>query len=157
MKKTGKSIIAAICLLAALLLACPQSSAQPHGKGGWQDKMKAERVAYLTEAMGLTSSEAEKFWPVYNEMEVERKASFKKVMEAYKELDEAVEAGKPESEVSALLYNYLKCAEASHSVESRYLPRITKILSMEKVARLFLGEEEFRRQQITRWKGGGPK
>lgn len=152
MSNIGRKIIVVVIMLASMMLVSPQSSSQPHGRGAWQDKMKAERVAYLTEAMGITSSEAEKFWPIYNEMDAERKSSFGKVMRSFKALNDAVKAGKPEAEISELLSNYLKANAASRAVELKYVPRFNKILSVEKVAKLFVGEEEFRRQQIHRWK-----
>lgn len=157
MRNIGKKIIVVVLMLASMMLLAPQSSSQPHGRGGWQDKMKAERVAYLTDAMGITSSEAEKFWPVYNEMDAERKSSFEKVMRSFKALNDAVKAGKPEAVISELLNNYLKANAASRAVELKYVPRFNKILSVEKVAKLFVGEEEFRRQQIHRWKENCPK
>lgn len=157
MRNIGKKIIVVVLVLASMMLVAPQSSSQTRGKGGWQDKMKAERVAYLTDAMGLTSSEAEKFWPVYNEMDAERKSSFEKVMRSFKALDDAVKAGKPESELSVLLDNYMKASTASRGVEAKYIQKFNKILSVEKVAKLFVGEEEFRRQQIHRWKEDCPK
>ena len=78
--------------------------------------MKAERVAYLTAAVNLTPAEAEKFWPVYNNMERERRASFGKVMKAYKALDEGIKAGKTEKEISVLLNNYVNAIKDSRSV-----------------------------------------
>ena len=157
MKNIGRKIIVVALVLASMMLVAPQSSSQPHGRGAWQDKMKAERVAYLTDAMGITSSEAEKFWPVYNEMDAERKSSFEKAMRSFKALNDAVKAGKPEAVISELLNNYLKANAASRAVELKYVPRFNKILSVEKVAKLFVGEEEFRRQQIHRWKEDCPK
>lgn len=157
MNNIGKKIIIVAVLLASFVFASPLLSSQPHCRGGWQDKLKAERVAYLTDAMGLTSSEAEKFWPVYNEMDAERKSSFGKVMKSFKALNDAVKAGKPEAVISELLNNYLKANAASRAVELKYVPRFNKILSVEKVAKLFVGEEEFRRQQIHRWKEDCPK
>lgn len=157
MSNIGRKIIVVTIMLASMMLVSPQSSSQTRGKGGWQDKMKAERVAYLTDAMGITSSEAEKFWPVYNEMDAERKSSFEKAMRSFKALNDAVKAGKPEAVISELLNNYLKANAASRAVELKYVPRFNKILSVEKVAKLFVGEEEFRRQQIHRWKEDCPK
>lgn len=157
MSNIGRKIIVVVIMLASMMLVSPQSSSQMHGKGGWQDKMKAERVAYLTDAMGITSSEAEKFWPVYNEMDAERKSSFEKAMRSFKALNDAVKAGKPEAVISELLNNYLKANAASRAVELKYVPKFNKILSVEKVAKLFVGEEEFRRQQIHRWKENCPK
>lgn len=67
------------------------------------EKMKTEKIAFLTSAMDLTPAEAEKFWPVYNDMENERRASFKKNMVAFKALDEGLKAGLPEKEISVLV------------------------------------------------------
>ena len=139
-----------------LILAVPTMEAQDKKKD-WKDRWKAEKIAYITDAMELTSAEAEKFWPVYNEMDAERKSSFEKVMRSFKALDDAVKAGKPESELSVLLDNYMKASTASRGVEAKYIPKFNKILSVEKVAKLFVGEEEFRRQQIHRWKEDCPK
>jgi hypothetical protein len=36
------------------------------------EQIKAKKVAFITEEIGLTSLEAEKFWPVYNELEKQR-------------------------------------------------------------------------------------
>ncbi len=44
----------------------------------------------------------------------------------------------------------------SRSVEAKYVPMFTKILSVEKVAKLFIGEEDFRRQKIGHWNAGKP-
>ena len=113
--------------------------------------MKAERVAFLTTAMELTPAEAEKFWPVYNSMEAERRASFGKVMRAYKALSDGVAAGKTDKELEVLVNDYTTANKNSHSIEAKYTPQLMKVLSVSKVAKLFVAEEEFRRQQIGRW------
>ena len=155
MKTTGRYIIAAIAVLFSISMSF-NASAGCHGDNGWQERMKAERVAYLTTAMNLTPAEAEKFWPVYNNMENERRASFGKVMKAYRALDEGIKAGKTEKEISVLLNAYMTAVKNSRAVESKYVPMFTKILSVEKVAKLFIGEEEFRRQKIGHWNAGKP-
>lgn len=155
MKTTGRHIIAAIAVLFSISMSF-NASAGCHSDNGWQERMKAERVAYLTAAMNLTPAEAEKFWPVYNNMERERRASFGKVMKAYKALDEGTKAGKTGKEISVLLDNYVNAIKDSRSVEAKYVPMFTKILSVEKVAKLFIGEEEFRRQKIGHWNAGKP-
>ena len=40
-----------------------------HAQQDKHEKIRAFKTAYLTEQLSLTSSEAEKFWPVYNEYE----------------------------------------------------------------------------------------
>src|SRR6476660_7690060 len=38
-----------------------------------KEKINAARIAYITERLGLTPEEAEKFWPVYREYSQKRK------------------------------------------------------------------------------------
>ncbi len=147
MKRFSKYFIVAVLALFSLA----RTAVFAHQEGDWREKMRAERVAFLTTAMELTPAEAEKFWPVYNSMEAERRASFGKVMRAYKALSDGVAAGKTDEELEVLVNDYTTANKNSHSIEAKYTPQLIKILSVSKVAKLFVAEEEFRRQQIGRW------
>lgn len=147
MKRFSKYLIVVVLALFSLT----RTAVFAHQEGDWQEKMKAERVAFLTTAMELTPAEAEKFWPVYNSMEAERRASFGKVMRAYKSLSDGVAAGKTDKELEVLVNDYTTANKNSHSIEAKYTPQLVKVLSVSKVAKLFVAEEEFRRQQIGRW------
>ncbi len=147
MKRFSKYLIVVVLALFSLT----RTAVSAHQEGDWQEKMKAERVAFLTTAMELTPAEAEKFWPVYNSMEAERRASFGKVMRAYKALSDGVAAGKTDRELEVLVNDYTTANKNSHSIEAKYTPQLMKVLSVSKVAKLFVAEEEFRRQQIGRW------
>lgn len=143
-----------IVMFAALLLAAPLSGlwGQDKGKSDWQERWKAEKVAFLTDAMDLSSAEAEKFWPVYNRSEKEKKEAFQKMIAAYKALDDALNAGKDEAEIQKLLDKYLDAQQLDKGINKKYTAEYRKILSGKKVAQLFIAEEEFRRQQIHRLK-----
>lgn len=138
-------------MLAVLLLTVQPSSAGCYRDRENHDRMRAEKVAYLTAAMDLTPAEAEKFWPVYNDMEKARKEAFRKVMVAYDALKKGLSEGKSEKEISTLLNRYVEAMRTSRDVEARFTPQLTRIVSVEKVAKLLIGEEEFRRMQIGRW------
>ena len=75
-----------VALSAMLLLGAFTCLAQGKpDKKEWKEKIKAEKVAYLTDYMDLTSAEAQKFWPVYNQAESEKMEGFKNTMDAFKE------------------------------------------------------------------------
>lgn len=158
MKIIGKLLT----VVAALFITFGAVNARSGQDKDWQDKMKAERVAFLTSSMELTPAEAEKFWPIYNSMESERRASFGKMMRAYKALEDALEAGKTEKEITELLNAYLQTNEDTHNIDAKYVPMFRKVISETKIAKLYVAEEQFRRQQIGRWggdrdgKGGKP-
>ena len=56
----------ALSLAFVFMSAQPSSACCAYDKAS-HDKMRAEKVAYLTAAMDLTPAEAEKLWPVYND------------------------------------------------------------------------------------------
>ena len=115
MRKIQYLIIGMLMLLS--FSAGAQNASGRHKE--WQEKMKAEKIAYLTDAVGLTSAEAEKFWPVYNKAEMERFQAFRKIMETYKALDEAVKAGKKDKEIEKLLDAYLSSLSAEKAIDAR--------------------------------------
>lgn len=145
-----------IILFATALLFALTSFAQPKDKGrhDWREKMKAEKIAYFTEAMDLTTEEAESFWPVYNQVFKEIKHSHGKVFEKFKALDEALESGK--GDIEKLLKEYLAAQADAHKLEDAAYERFVKVLSVEKIAKLYIAEENFRRQQFQKLNPGGP-
>ena len=145
MEKITKTLLFIIMTLAFTWSAAGQ---ERNKKNDWQDRIKAEKIAYLTDAMDLTSAEAEKFWPVYNRAEAETRACWKLVMEAYRALEASIESGKDDEEIKDLLDKYLDAQEAGDGIERKYTTEYRKILSNDKIARLYIGEENFRRQQI---------
>lgn len=151
-------------VLAAAAISMAPSFAQGHdssnnngGKDGWQQKIRVERIGFITAEVGLTSDEAEAFWPVYNKYQDERMASFKKSMDAYVALDKALEEGKPAKEINSLLQEYIDCGKVPYEIDSRYLPKFRSILSEEKVAKVYMAEEKFRRSQIQKLGNFGPR
>lgn len=139
-----------LLILSVLILAVPGIGAQDKGKKDWNDRWKAEKIAYLTDAMDLTSGEAEKFWPIYNKCECEKKNSFKAVVAAYKALDEALRNNKSDEEIKNLLDKYIETQNLGKDIDKKYIAEYRKVLPGKKVARLYVAEESFRRQQIHR-------
>lgn len=139
-----------LLILSILIVSTSAIGAQDKGKKDWNDRWKAEKIAFITDAMELTSAEAEKFWPVYNKCESEKKKSFKAMVNAYKALDEAIKAGKDAGEIDSLLDKYIEAQSSGKDIDSKYIAEYRKILPGKKVAKLYIAEESFRRQQIHR-------
>ena len=130
-------IIRLIAAAAAIAISAGAMSAQDK----WQERINNEKIAFLTSEMDLTTQEAQAFWPIYNEAKNEKEKLFREVMKAYKALDEGIKAGKTENEA-----------------DERYMQSCLKVLPAEKVARLLIGEEKFRRNQIHKLhRDDGPK
>lgn len=137
-------------ILSILATTVSGAGAQNKEKRDWNDRWKAEKIAFLTDAMDLTSAEAEKFWPVYNKCDNEKREAFKAMVNAYNALDNAINAGKGADEIDSLLNRYIDAQNYSKEIEKKYITEYRKILSSKKVAKLYIAEESFRRQQIHR-------
>ena len=146
-----KRYISAIAAIFIMTLTFQVASAQPNqGNNGWEDRWKAAKVGFLTDYIGLTSAEAEKFWPIYNKAEQERQNNVKAMFDAYEALENAIKAGKSDKEIKSLLNDYVAAQQADRSLEAKYIAEYRRILSETKVAKIYLGEEQFRRSQINR-------
>ena len=143
-------------LIIATMLACFGISAQAHKGCGkdWKDKMNSEKIAFLTAEMDITPEEAQVFWPVYNQVEKEKDAAFEEVIKTYKALSAAVEQN---AEISKCLDAYLKAQEKMRETDNNAAEKFKAVLPVEKVAKLYLGEEKFRRQHIRKLHNKGDK
>lgn len=126
------------------------ANAANNSQGDWKQRIMSEKIAFLTMEMGITPAEAQAFWPVYNQVDKERDEAMLKVFQSFKALEDAVSAGKSEKEVSKLLDTYLDALEQQGKIETQASEKYEKVLSVEKLAKLYVGEEKFRRQQVRR-------
>lgn len=136
----------------SLMLSVSDASAfdQRRGNDGWKQKMMSEKIAFLTTEMELTPKESQKFWPVYNEVNKEKDEAMHEVFKTYMELSQAVEGGASDNEIEKKLNNYLDALKAQRKADNMADEKFLKVLPMEKVAKLYVAEEKFRRWQIHR-------
>lgn len=120
----------------------------------WKKKLLSEKIAFLSAEMDITPEEAQAFWPIYNQVNKEREKATFEVFGAYKELSKAVDENRPEKEIGQLLEKYLKAQENQRKVEGQVAEKYSKVLPMDKVAKLYVGEEKFRRNHIRKLHGG---
>ena len=141
------SVLLTLTLLGSLAFA--QGRQNKKDGNDWREKMRAEQVAFITSELDLTESEAQAFWPVYNEVQKQRREAFKASTQAYKALNKGIEG----EEVNALLEAYLDAKKAAEAIETEAIARYKKVLPVNKVAKLIVAEENFRHQQIGKLGG----
>lgn len=140
----------AFLIIATCLLSSTSVFGQPKHNEDWKEKIFAEKVAFLTVELDLTATEAQTFWPVYNQINKEKDEATKNVIGAYKAMREAIDSGKSQKEISALLDRYLDATAKQRELDNGIGDRYKAVLPVEKVARLYVGEEKYRRQHIRR-------
>jgi hypothetical protein len=112
------------------------------------EKLNAYKIAFFTRRLNLTSGEAEKFWPVYNEfqnkrivIQTERQSLNRNVNQNMLNMSE-----KEMTETGDRLIS-LQIQEASLSQE--YHKKFREILSPAKVLRLYQAENQYRIQLLN--------
>jgi hypothetical protein len=112
------------------------------------DKLNAYKIAFFTRRLNLTSGEAEKFWPVYNEfqnkrivIQTERQSLNRNVNQNMLNMSE-----KEMTETGDRLIS-LQIQEASLAQE--YHKKFREILSPVKVLRLYQAENQYRIQLLN--------
>ena len=152
-----KKVISVLCALVVLSLGAFAQGPQGPRRGadnGWRERVRAEKVAFLTEEIDLTESEAQVFWPIYNEIQKAQRDGFEAVKNAYDAMAKGVEEKKGSKEMEKLVKAYIDAKEKNEGIETKYLNKLLKVLPAEKVARYYVAEEKFRHQQIGRLGNG---
>lgn len=105
-----------------------------------REKIRAAHAAYITERIGLTSSESERFWPVYREYNEKRR-----------ELRQQLRASNhAEADHQKLLELDLKLKQQELDLEKDYTGRLQQIIPAEKLVKLRQAEMDFRRLILRR-------
>jgi hypothetical protein len=111
-----------------------------------QEKINNLRIAYLTEKLGLSSDQAEKFWPVYREFSQERMKLRNEIKEAQRGIDPNNPDPKKQQELIDLS---LKVKQREVDLEKDYSGRLLKVISAQQVLNLRKAEQEFRAMMIN--------
>ena len=147
----------AMVISTVVLLMTSVLSAQSQNKEDWKERLMSEKIAFLTAELNITPQEAQVFWPVYNQVNKEKDELMRKVFACYKELSAAIKENKSAKETGVQLDKYLDALEKQREAENSMPDKYKKVLPVEKVAKLYIAEEKFRRQQINRLHSGPQK
>lgn len=110
-----------------------------------KDKVEALRIAFISKRVELTTAEAEKFWPVYNEYNDKLKAIKRNLRQSYRKKAETLN----DKEAEELYYLDLQSKQAETDVHKVYSEKIKTIIGVKKVVKLRVAEEEFKREIIN--------
>ena len=147
-----RMITLAVCLIAATALF-----AQPHRPGEEQrkrdfERIKSEKIAFITAELDLSPEEAQVFWPVYNQCWKEMLESHKTMMDSFKALRGKKGEELSDKELEARLDAYVAASKANSQVMADWYPKFKKVLPIQKVAKLYQAEEAFQMRMINNLK-----
>ena len=109
-----------------------------------REEIKAQKVAFITEKVNLTAAEAQKFWPLYNEMEAKKQEIMRDARQLRK--DNKGESINYEQTNDTKINAKIKEAE----LEKEYYLKFKTILSAEKIYNLYKAEKDFQKELLGR-------
>lgn len=129
-------------------------SISAQGNKGSKEKIKALKISYLTEQLSLTSEEAQKFWPIYNNYENNTNRYIReKINEIKKEISKAENLDAINEERAKVLYAMIRSLEKKKYEDSKiYISKLEKIISYKKILKLHIEEREFGRKLMRKYK-----
>lgn len=117
------------------------------------EKIKAEKISFFTSKLDLTPSEAQTFWPVYNEFEKKR-FDIQRQIHDFERMPNEKFASLSESQLEKLTNEYIESFEQQASLIKEYNKQFMKILPKKKVLLMYRTENEFRSHLIREYKRG---
>jgi Spy/CpxP family protein refolding chaperone len=107
-----------------------------------REKIKAAKIGLITQRLALTSEQAEKFWPIYNEFTQKRSD----LRRTYRDAEKKINANNPDpKQEEALVDLGLKIKQDELSLEKEYSGKLRNVITAQQLLNLHQAERDFRR------------
>jgi hypothetical protein len=117
------------------------------------EKIKAEKISFFTSKLDLKPTEAQAFWPIYNEYEKKRFDIQRRIHDFERMPDEQF-ASLSDQEIEKLTNSYIESFEMEGNLRKEYHKQFLKILPIKKVLLMYRTENDFRSHLIREYKKG---
>jgi len=132
-------------VLPVLLFFLPLAAMAQPGKG--KEKIEAMRVAFITKRLDLTVTEAQAFWPLYNQYQ-QKKEDLRTSMGVLRKKAEKNYEGLSDKEIDALIEEELAIKQKELDAQKEFNKKIKSVLPVKKVGMLYKAEEDFKMELI---------
>ncbi len=118
---------------------------KPEGKNRnkMKARMEAQKIAFFTQELDLSSEEAQNFWPVYNQY-------YKEMETLKKDRRKDRDVVLSDAEASAELENMIKIERQHIDIKEKYISKLKNVLPVQKVAKLYRLEHRFKREMLNK-------
>lgn len=110
-------------------------------------KIESARIALITERLGLSPEQAEKFWPVYREYNLERR----EIRQEFRNARQSVDMQNLTEEQSKLLVQKsMEMKQKELNLEKEYSGRLSEVISTQQLFKLKNAEKDFQQMLLKR-------
>ena len=116
-------------------------------RDGHRGRIRALKTAHITEGLNLTVKEAEKFWPVYNKFEEERRKLHQREHVDIEEM-ECIS----EERANQMVKEYVQIEKEDYLLKKKFFEELSSIFSAKRIIQLKKVEDEFNRKILKEYR-----
>jgi hypothetical protein len=118
-----------------------------------KEQIRAMKVAFLTTELGLTSNEAEKFWPIYNTFDDKQfELRHQKMKGYFKRMNDDQLNLLSEKEANTLLSQIESNDEELFQLRKKFTSSLKGVIPSVKIIKLRKAEEDFNRKLLQQYR-----
>lgn len=139
-----KSIILSVAILFCGFISTAQSDQR--------EKIEAQRVAFITSELELTPSESEKFWPIYNQYEENKKEDH--------DFRDRKDKNMTEAQAEEMIAQVISHRESEIENTKKLVQDLQGVIPPTKILKLFRADKKFKRKllgEIAKRRGGAER
>lgn len=107
-----------------------------------EEKVKIQRIAFITQRLTLTETEAQQFWPIFNEF-TDKMQLIRKQSKPEKPFEEQADA-----DVEKMIVAQFDRDSREIDLKKEYFVKLKKVISVKKIAKLYKAEKDFRGELV---------
>lgn len=147
--KSIKYIALTLLILSGLTHAWaqePEPELPPQMDEKTRERVEAARISLISNRLGLTPEQAEKFWPVYREFAVKRA----EMRQEFRRAQDGIDPKNPDPAKQEQLVNLgLQIKQRELDLEKDYSGRILRVISAQQMISLRKAEMDFRQMILN--------
>ncbi|UJH91996.1 hypothetical protein LZ575_05035 [Antarcticibacterium sp. 1MA-6-2] len=137
-----------ILIIFLFLTAIPGLYAQDkEDREDHREKIKALKVAFITEGLNMSTELAQKFWPIYNRYEQQKWALYRR---EHIDLNDA--ASISESKAEEMLKEYLAVEKEEYIIKRELFSDLKKFLTAKDIIKLHKLEADFNKKLLKEYR-----
>lgn len=143
-------------ILLLLLLLSFNFYAQGEGMKEKKEQIKALKVAFFTSELNFTSSEAERFWPIYNSFDDKQfELRHQKMKTCLRRMADNQLDKITEKEANTFLAQMEDTEEELFLLRKKFMQNVRTVLPAVKIVKLKKAEEDFNRKLLQQYRNKG--
>jgi hypothetical protein len=117
-----------------------------------KEQIKAAKVAFITNELNLTPTEAEKFWPIFNAFDDKQHDIRKNKIKGFRDRKENDLDKLSEKEAATIIADMEKNEEELYGLRKKFITSLKGIIPSVKILKLKKAEENFSRKLLRQYK-----